>query len=127
MSDKDCGSCDYQGSVEQQRVECRVDNKWHERGYTCPDFKDYDSNKNQSERLAQALEKRKERVAKATEQGERKFVEKMAQKNREHDAGLQQERMAFDRRQWTASWWWQSILVVVGAILGFIAGLLLKS
>ncbi|MCX6575405.1 MAG: hypothetical protein NTV82_03310, partial [Candidatus Aminicenantes bacterium] len=81
-----------------QRAECRVDNKWHERGHTCPDFKDYDSNKNQSERLAQALEKRREREAKVAEESGREFEEKVAQQDREHVEELQRERMRFDRK-----------------------------
>jgi hypothetical protein len=127
MSDKDCGNCDYQGGVTRESAECLIDGKLHPRGYTCQDFKDYVHDKNLDVRLTQAIEKRKEREASTSERRERAFVEKMAQQDREHDAKLQQDRMRFDKRLWRASWWWQSILVVVGAILGFIAGLLLKS
>jgi len=139
MSDKDCGSCDYQGDVvTSDHAECMVDLESHERGCICQDFKVHVPGKHMNVRLAQAAAKRKEREAKATEQRDREFAEKMAQKdrekteeiariNREHADKLQQKGMAFERKQRRTSFWGQVVLVVVGAILGFIAGLLLKS
>jgi len=91
MSGKNCGNCDYQGEVTQQRVECMVDLESHERGYSCQDFKDYVPGKNQSVRLAMALEKRKERAAKASEQRNREFAEELARKDREHADEIAQD------------------------------------
>jgi hypothetical protein len=118
MAEKDCGSCDHQGGFEQKRVECRVDNKWHERGYRCQDFKEYVQGKNTEERVLEAHEIRRRREAGEAEQNRREFEEKMAQKDRDHTEELQRLRMEFDRKLWRASWWWQVLLVVFGWALG---------
>jgi hypothetical protein len=136
MSNQDCGSCDYQGAIQRDRAECRVDSKWRERGFRCDDFKDYDHSKTQEERLKQAIERKREREATTVGQWEREFAERMAQrereyaeglanKDREHATELQKQRMEFDARLWKASWWWQLALVIGGALLGFITNLLL--
>jgi hypothetical protein len=123
MSEEDCGNCDYQGGIDPQgRVECRVDGLWHPRGQRCEDFKDYVQSKNESERVIQAVEKRRER----NEQREREFAEKMVQRDREHATALQHERMRFDKRLWMASWWWQIGLVIISALVGFGLGRLIK-
>jgi hypothetical protein len=122
MNEKDCGCCDYQGGLEQTRVECRVNGEWHKRGHRCEDFKEYVQSKNESERVSQAIEKRREKENRANEQSRREFDDKMAQKDREHATELQRMRMEFDKKQWRASWWWQIILF----ISGFVAGLILK-
>jgi len=141
MSDKDCGNCDYQGDfITPQGVECWIDQKVHERGYRCQDFKPHFPGKNQIVRLEQARAKREEREAKASDERNREHAEKMAQKgrehadeiarinrqhadeiarmNREHDAKLQEDRMRFDKIRRRGSWWWQTALVVLGAVLG---------
>jgi hypothetical protein len=136
MSDKDCGNCDYQGDfITPQGVECWIDQKVHERGYRCQDFKPHFPGKNQIVRLEQARAKREEREAKASEERNREFAEKMAEKdrecadkiariNREHDEKLQQKGMAFERRQRRTSFWRQVVLAVFSASLG-IAGTLI--
>jgi len=110
MSKEDCASCDYQGRVEQKRAECRIDGEWHKRGFICDDFKEYVQGKSNEERLAQAFEIRRERGAK---------------KEREHAEELQRIRMEFDKKLWRTRWWWQLILVIIGAVLGFFGKMIL--
>jgi len=126
MDNKDCGSCDYQGVVQPQRVECRIDDNWHERGYHCNDFKDYVQGKTAEERVKQAIEKKQAKERLLAEQREKELAEALAKKGREHAKELQSKRMQFDKKLWRASWWWQVILVFLGAILGFIANMLLN-
>jgi cation transport ATPase len=128
MSEKDCGNCDYQGEgMEQKKVECRVDGKWHERGYKCEDFKEYVQGKNVSVRVTQSTEKKRERETKASEQSRREFEEKESQKNRDHAAELTRKQMEQAKKLWMASWWWQIILIFIGAALGYAVTLLVKS
>ena len=108
MNKEDCGSCDYQGRVEQKRAECRIDMKWHERGFICDDFKDYVQGKSNGERVAQAQAIRGERRA-----------SKLAKE-------LQRERMEFDKKLWRTRWWWQLILVIIGAVLGVVGTIIFK-
>jgi uncharacterized protein YhaN len=127
MKEKDCANCDYQRSIDSQhRVKCLVDGLWHERGYRCEDFKDYEQSKNVLEKLSQAFEKKWERETKANGESEREFAEKMAQRDRDHATELQRERMAFDKKLWMASWWWQLGLILFGALVGFGLGRLFK-
>jgi hypothetical protein len=108
MNKEDCGSCDYQGRVEQKRAECRIDFKWHERPHFCGDFKDYVQGKSNGTRLAEAQAVRAERRAL-----------KLA-------AGLQKERMEFETKMWRQTLLWQFILTLMSAGLGFLVGWLLK-
>jgi hypothetical protein len=126
MTENDCGSCDYQGRVEQKRAECRVDGKWHDRGYICEDFKEYVQGKNTEERISEAREIIRNREAREAERSRREFEEKKAQKDRNHAAELLRLRIDSDKKQWKASLWWQGLLVLIGAILGFIGGLVLQ-
>jgi hypothetical protein len=108
MSKKDCGSCDYQGKVEQERAECRIDMKWHKRGFICDDFKDYVQGKSNGERVAEAHVIGGERRA-------RKAAEE-----------LQRKQMEFDKKLWKTRWWWQLILVIIGAVLGVVGTIIFK-
>jgi hypothetical protein len=83
MDDKDCGSSDYQGEFTPQGIECMVDQKLHERGYRCEAFKTPFSNKHLTVRLEQARAKREERAAKASDEKNREFAEKMAKQEME--------------------------------------------
>ena len=113
MSEKDCGSCDYQGRIEQQRVECRVDNEWHKRGHSCENFKEYVQGKTQEEKTSEAREIMRRRQEREADQSRRDFEEKMAMR-----------REKFEKKLWLASWWWQIGLLVFGTLLG-IAGTLI--
>lgn len=106
MSEGQCGNCDYYHYLVQRKIECFVDGKLHETVDTCNDYKKRVTSKPLEARLKEALEVRRSREAKAAEQRDRKFAEKMAEKAREHD-----------RKLWRASWWWQAALVVFGAII----------
>jgi len=149
MSDKNCGHCDYQGGGDQKRIECRVDNEWHEIGYSCDDFKVFVPSKTQEERRAEAYAVGRRKEAKDAEQSRKEFEEKMAEKDRVHAEELQRVRMEFDdklaqkdrehaaelvqkelrqeKKLWKASWWWHLILIAVSATLGFLASWLLNN
>ncbi len=107
MNKEDCGSCDYQGKVEEERAECRVDFKWHESPHFCDDFKEYVQDKSNGERVAEAQAVRAERRALNLA------------------AGLQRERMKFEKKMWWQTLWWQFILAFISAGLGFLLGWLL--
>jgi len=111
MSEEHCGGCDYHILVRQGLFECRIDGERHERGYHCKHFKTHDPRKSSEDRQTDVIGKRRE-------------IE--AQKDREHAIELAQTRMTFDKKLWRASWWWQLILVVIGAVLGFIGTIIFK-
>ena len=106
MSEGQCGNCDHYHYVKQGRVDCLVDGKLHDTSDSCDDYKTRIPSKSLTVRSEDALEVRRSIEAKAAEQREREFAEKMAEKAREHD-----------RKLWRASWWWQAALVVFGAII----------
>ena len=78
-------------------------------------------------RQKESLEVRRRKEAKEAEQRQREFAEKMAEKDMQHEKGLQQMRMKFDKRLWRASWWWQLILIIVSAGLGVIVTLVVQA
>lgn len=106
MSEGQCGNCDHYHYLKRGKVDCIVDGKWHDTGDSCDDHKKRVTGKSLETRLTESLEVRRSRGAKAAEQREREFTEKMAEKAREHD-----------RKLWRASWWWQAALVAFGAII----------
>ena len=121
-----CGNCDHYHYGKQEKIECFVDGKWHETGDSCDDYKKRVTGKTLEARLTEALEIRRIKEAKAAEQRKREFDKREAEKDRQHAKELLQMRMKFDKRLWRASWWWQLILVVIGAGLGILGTLIFK-
>ena len=126
MSEGHCGNCDHYHYGKEGKIECFVDGEWHDSGDSCDDYKKRVTSKPLEARQTEALEVRRIKEAKAAEQRKREFDEKMAEKDMQHEKGLQQMRIKFDKRLWRASWWWQLILIVVSAGLGCLAAWILK-
>ena len=124
MSGKTCGHCDYHEGVRPGEIECLVFSAWFDKNHSCEQFKEYSHSKTLEIRAAEALYVKKALDAKASAKSEQEFAERMAQKDRDHDDELQRQRMAFDKRLWRASWWWQALLVIGGAVLGFLLSFL---
>ncbi len=112
-----------------------VDGKVYEKPHTCDRFKQYVQGRNKEERLALALEKRREEEDARKTKEDRNFSEKLAQKDREHAEELAQKATAHsaelarlqreqNKKLWRASWWWQLGLVILGAVIGFVLKLI---
>ncbi|TET66051.1 MAG: hypothetical protein E3J56_15000 [Candidatus Aminicenantes bacterium] len=127
MSEGHCGNCDHYHHLKQGKVDCIVDSKLHDTGDSCDDYKTRIPSKSSTVRSEEGLEVRRSREAKAAEQRDREFAEREAEKDRQHAKELLQTRMKFDKRLWRATWWWQLILVVIGAGLGIFGTLIFKS
>jgi len=94
MSDQNCGNCDHQGyGVDHKKIECQVDGGVYELSHSCKDFKEYVQGKINKTRSAEAREIRREREARAKEQREREFTEKMGQMKMKHAKKLQRARL----------------------------------
>jgi len=120
LADQNCGNCDYQGGVSQKTIECLVDGEVYDRPHTCDRFKPYVQGRNKEERLALALEKRREEEETRKSKEDRDFSEKLAQKDREHVAELARLQRELSKKLWRASWWWQVGLIIVSALIGFV-------
>ncbi len=119
MTDRNCGNCDYQGIITQTTRECLVDGKVYEKPHTCDRFKQYVQGRNKEERLALALEKKREEDDAKKTKEDRDFSEKLAQKDRAHSAELARLQREQNKKLWRASWWWQLVLVIFGAVIGY--------
>jgi len=126
MSEGHCGNCDHYHYGKPGKIECFVDGNWHETGDSCDDYKKRVTSKPLEARLTESLEVKRSKEEKEAEQRNREFAEKEAEKDRQHAKELQQERINFDKKLWRASWWWQLILVVIGAVLGFVGTIIFK-
>ena len=117
MSKPECGSCGRQGDfVTSEKIQCLVDGKIYKRPHFCDDFIVYVGRKTSEARLSDALDVRRIREAKAAEQRNREFAEKMAEKDRE-----------YNKKLWRASLWWQAVLIIFGAIFGVIGTLVVQA
>lgn len=88
MSRGHCGNCDHYHYGKPGEIECFVDGKWHETSDSCDDYKKRVTSKTLEARLTESLEVRRSREAKAVEQRNREFAEKMAEKDRDYNKKL---------------------------------------
>ena len=124
MEKANCGHCNWHDESQQGKTYCFFDDQWHDVNHSCGNFVKYSYiNREMRSDRAKALKKNVEDQEK--EQRERKFTEELAQKDRkhaeelackdrEHNAELAETRMAFDKKLWRSSWWWQITLFLLG-------------
>jgi ABC-type sugar transport system permease subunit len=136
MNKTNCGSCNWHDEIKQKRTYCLFYDRWLDVNQKCENFVEY-SYINREERSRRASEARERVDAKEREEREKQEAERRAQEdkrhaeeiarlNREHAEELQQMRMKFDTRMWWQTLWWQFILALISAGLGFLAGWFLK-
>ena len=126
MSGNTCGHCDHHLGVRSGKIECLVYSDWFDKNNSCEHFKEYSHSKTLEIRAAEALYVKKTIDARVSKLSKQEFAERMAQKESDHDEDLQRQRMKFDKNLLRASWWWQTLLVVLGAALGYGASMLLR-
>jgi len=131
-----CGTCNWHDEIKLKKVYCLFHDRWFDINYTCENFIDY-SYLNREERSRRATEARKRVEAQAKDEQEKQEAERRAQDsklhaeeiariNRKHEDKLHQMRMKFDKKMWWNTLWWQIILAVISAGLGFGAAWFLK-
>jgi len=145
LSKNHCGHCDFHGDVRSPNIFCLVDNKWNPNDHTCDRFSVY-VKRNREERFQLARDKQREEKKARQRQEDREFderlaqverdhAEELAQKDREHIEGMAQkerdhatELARLQREQnkklWRASWWWQLVLIIMGALIGYFVKLI---
>ena len=136
MEKTNCGNCNWHDEIQQKKTYCLIDDQWYDVSHSCENFLKYSyiNREDRAERAREfrkrlesgAREQREKEEATVKEQREREFAGELARKDREHASELQQVRMTFDKKLWRASWWWQLILIVVSAGLGFLGAWILK-